>query len=455
MPHPPLRIAVLGLGMAVQPHGRSLVELQDEGRVEVLGCWSRSAERRAAFAERHGLPVTGDLDNLLARPELDAALLLTPPDAREDFVTRLAQAGKHILAEKPVQRTTAAAERIVAGLRGRRRHAWDRLPVPLSRILGGFAACSIRRRWARSWRSSSPSPGGACRATTTPRAVARWPRRRRCAAHPGHRQSRSDAEPDASGGGKVAAVAGTSRIHRMETEDSAAGGLVLTNGALGGLFATTAAYPGDPERLSIAGTKARATLASGTLEVRYLDGRTEQMGEPAATGGGADPMAFPHGWHKGVIRDFVDAVQAWLTSAYPLLAILQVYNLHPGDEHHRLQPAWMKNSNHHHDSHLSTSNNRYNATGLQPQRGIEAERPGSGERSGGPTGYTEWAVMFDADTTVMLDPVTEQQKLVLSIDLGRPAQESRLVTYETMLAYNVLWQETGGVKMGLGPAEPV
>ena len=73
----------------------------------------------------------------------------------------------------------------------------------------------------------------------------------------------------------------------------------------------------------------------------------------------------------------------------------------------------------------------------------------------GQTGDTEWAVMFDADTTVMLDLVTEQQKLVLSIDLGRPAQESRLATYETMLAYNVLWQETGGVKMGLGPAEPV
>jgi hypothetical protein len=68
----------------------------------------------------------------------------------------------------------------------------------------------------------------------------------------------------------------------------------------------------------------------------------------------------------------------------------------------------------------------------------------------GQTGDTEWAVMFDTDTTVMLDLVTEQQKLVLSIDLGRPAQESRLATYETMLAYNVLWQETGGVKMGLG-----
>jgi hypothetical protein len=70
----------------------------------------------------------------------------------------------------------------------------------------------------------------------------------------------------------------------------------------------------------------------------------------------------------------------------------------------------------------------------------------------GQTGETEWAVVFDEDTTVLLDLVPEQRKLVLSIDLGRPEPASRLATYETMLAYNMLWQETGGVKMGLGGA---
>src|SRR3954463_16286465 len=48
--------------------------------IEVLGAWSRSAERRAAFAAAFPLPVTADLDALLARPGLDAALVVTPPD---------------------------------------------------------------------------------------------------------------------------------------------------------------------------------------------------------------------------------------------------------------------------------------------------------------------------------------------------------------------------------------
>ena len=249
MPHPPLRIAVLGLGMAVQPHARSLVELQEEGRVEVLGCWSRSAERRAAFAERHGLPVTGDLDGLLARPELDAALLLTPPDAREDLVTRLAQAGKHILAEKPVERTTAAAERIVATCEAAGVTLGTVFQFRFREVLGSAPPP------ARSGGAGRDRGGRAHRPLVAPAELLRrpWPRhagprRRRRAAHPGHPQPRPDAEPDAPVA-EVAAVAGTSRIHRMETEDLVAGGLVFANGALGGLFATTAAYPGDPERL--------------------------------------------------------------------------------------------------------------------------------------------------------------------------------------------------------------
>ena len=327
MPRPPLRLAVLGLGMAVQPHARSLVDLQAEGRVEVLGCWSRSAERRAAFAERYGLPVTGDLDGLIARPELDAVLLLTPPDAREELVTRLAAAGKHILAEKPVERTTAAAERIVATCEAagvtlgtvfqfRFREASEALRRLLGvGALGEIVAVELSIPW---WRPQSyyDVPGRGTFARDGGGVLITQ------AIH-GLDLMLSLTPPIT----EVVAVAGTSRLHRMETEDLVAGGLVFANGALGSLYATTAAYPGDPERLAIAGTEGRAILASGTLEVRYLDGRTEQVGEPASTGGGADPMAFPHGWHKSLIADFVDALQERRPPRIPGRQALRVHYL--------------------------------------------------------------------------------------------------------------------------------
>jgi predicted dehydrogenase len=44
------RIALIGLGMAVTPHARSLLDLRD--RVEVAYAFSPSAARRRAFADK-------------------------------------------------------------------------------------------------------------------------------------------------------------------------------------------------------------------------------------------------------------------------------------------------------------------------------------------------------------------------------------------------------------------
>jgi hypothetical protein len=65
---------------------------------------------------------------------------------------------------------------------------------------------------------------------------------------------------------EVAGIAATTRLHRMETEDFAAAGLIFANGAPGSLVATTAAYPGGPERLTLVGTRATATLSLITLK---------------------------------------------------------------------------------------------------------------------------------------------------------------------------------------------
>ena len=310
MPTPPRRVAVIGLGMAVTPHARSLVDLAEAGRVTVAGAWSRSPERRAAFAARFpSLPVTDDLDGLIADATVTAFLLVTPPNARAELVTRLAWAGKHVLAEKPVERTTAAAARIVEGceragvtlgtvFQHRFREGSERLRGLLAEgALGEIAAVQLAVPWWRPQQGYYDEPG------------------------------RGTLERD--GGGvlisqaihsldlmlslagpvaEVAALGGTSRMHRMETEDFVGAGLRFANGTFGSLLATTACYPGAPERLVVTGTKGTATLEAGTLSLAYQDGRSERHGETVGTGGGADPMAFPHNWHKAVITDFLDAL---------------------------------------------------------------------------------------------------------------------------------------------------
>jgi predicted dehydrogenase len=301
------RVGIIGLGMAVGPHARSLLDLAD--RVEVAGGYSRSAERRAGFAGRYGFPVVDRLEALTDDPTIDAVLLLTPPDAREEIVERLASTGKHILMEKPVERTTEAASRIVErceqagvtlGIVFQQRFREGSLALARlmrERALGDPAFIHAAIPW---WRPQAyyDEPGRGTLARDGGGVLL-------CQAIHTLDLLLSLTGPVA----EVAAIAGTTAMHRMETEDSVGAGLRFANGALGALMATTAQYPGHPETIAITGTKGSAVLSRGELVLRYQDGREQRLGEPAPSGGGADPMAFPHDWHRAVIVDFLDAIE--------------------------------------------------------------------------------------------------------------------------------------------------
>jgi UDP-N-acetyl-2-amino-2-deoxyglucuronate dehydrogenase len=303
----PYKVAILGLGMAVRPHALSLLDLQAEGRVEMIGGWSPSPKRREAFARCYGLPVVPVLDGLIGRA--DAVLLLTPPDARAELVERCAAAGRPILMEKPVERTTAAGLRLVerceaAGvtlgivLQHRFRKGSEHLRQLLAdSALGEPAVVDLDVPWWRPQAYYDDAPGRGTLARDGGGVLLTQ------AIHSLDLML-SLLGPVA----EVAAVAGTSRLHRMQTEDVVGAGLVFANGALGSLYATTAAFPGRPERLAITGTAGAAVLEAGTLELRYLDGRRELHGEVTGSGGTADPMAFPHDWHKALSRDFLDGL---------------------------------------------------------------------------------------------------------------------------------------------------
>jgi predicted dehydrogenase len=73
--------------------------------------------------------------------------------------------------------------------------------------------------------------------------------------------------------------------------------------------ATTAAFPGFPERLELNGTLGSASLEAGVLQAAFMNGQTLSVGGQQGGGGGADPMAFDHAAHRTVLKDFIDAVR--------------------------------------------------------------------------------------------------------------------------------------------------
>src|SRR5437588_12299314 len=106
---PKHRIAIIGLGMAVTPHAKSLIDLQD--RVQVVAAFSPSEARRKAFGAKFPFRLVDNLAAILADTSIDCVEILTPPNTHLDLVRQCAAAGKHILMEKPLEIST---ERSVA-----------------------------------------------------------------------------------------------------------------------------------------------------------------------------------------------------------------------------------------------------------------------------------------------------------------------------------------------------
>jgi len=76
------------------------------------------------------------------------------------------------------------------------------------------------------------------------------------------------------------------------------------------VHATTAACPGFPERIELIGTQGTAILEGTSLKAHFSGGDSFEVTTESGGGGtGADPMAFPHDWHRSLLADFLDAVE--------------------------------------------------------------------------------------------------------------------------------------------------
>ena len=298
------RVALVGLGMAVTPHARSLLDLKH--RVQVAYAYSPSQERRRSFAERFAFPQCSQLDTILQDRTVDAVLLLTPPNTHLELVSRCTAAGKHVLLEKPLEISTARAEQLVQACRNMKlgvvlQHRFrpaaeklrQRLP-DLGQIVSASAAIP-------NWRPQSyyDQPGRGTRARDGGGVLLTQ------GIHTLDLFLSYTGEPV-----EVKSFVTTTPVHRMETEDLAVAVVRFKSGAVGTVHATTSAYPGFAERIELTGTKGTALLEGTSLQMKFQDGTSFEMKTESGGGGtGADPMAFPHDWHRGVLEDFLDAIE--------------------------------------------------------------------------------------------------------------------------------------------------
>ena len=94
--------------------------IQQSGVASLNAIASRDRDTAAAWAAEFDIPKHyGTYDELIADPYIDAIYLPTPNELHRSITLQAAEAGKHILCEKPLARNLAEAQEMVGGCRKR------------------------------------------------------------------------------------------------------------------------------------------------------------------------------------------------------------------------------------------------------------------------------------------------------------------------------------------------
>jgi predicted dehydrogenase len=303
-------VALIGAGMIAPTHVAALSDLQDQLRLDAVV--SRRPEN-AHYLTGHyagAAPLfTADLAQVTDNPDIEIAIVATPPSVRIELITALAKAGKHILLEKPVARNSAEALQVVeiceaAGVslgilfqHRARAPSIAATELVAGGTLGKLAHVEItiplwrdQSYYDELGRGTYARDGGGVLLTQAIHTI--------------------DLALSLTGAvSRVQGMVATTALHNMESEDMAVAGLHFANGAVGSLTASTASYPHGVETITLHFEHATLRVGTGDLDVFWRGDLNDH--EVVVAGGASDngPVVANHAWHQAIIADFAVAVR--------------------------------------------------------------------------------------------------------------------------------------------------
>jgi predicted dehydrogenase len=304
--------------MIARFHARALAEIPG---ARIVALADSDLPRAKKLADELGLGdgnIYGELPPLLARRDVEIVIVATPSGVHMDPAVAAANAGKHVVVEKPLEITLERCDRII--------EACDRNGVQLCTIFpsrfadanvalkaavdaGRFGRLTLGETTCKWWRSQAYYDQGGWRGT---KALDGGGALMNQAIH------NVDLllwmmGPATHVSGYVATLA----HERIEVEDTAVATLRFQNGALGVIEATTSVHPGYPKTIAIHGDKGSAVIEQEdvlrwdftpeTDEDRAIRQRFAQ--KVGASGGSSDPAAISHVYHARQLTDFLQALQ--------------------------------------------------------------------------------------------------------------------------------------------------
>ena len=109
MTSPPLRVAALGMGWWSDVLADAA---KRSGAIEIVACFTRSPDKRHAFAAKYGCKAMASYEEILADDSIEAIVNTTPNSVHLETTRMAAAAGKHVLLDKPIANTVSEGAEI-------------------------------------------------------------------------------------------------------------------------------------------------------------------------------------------------------------------------------------------------------------------------------------------------------------------------------------------------------
>ncbi|MEH2525295.1 putative dehydrogenase [Bradyrhizobium sp. AZCC 2176] len=91
--------------------------IQRSGKLEILSCYARSAEKRRNFAAKYRCRPAASYEAMLTDPEIEAIINTTPNDVHLATTSAAAAAGKHVFLDKPIANSVSDGRAITEACR--------------------------------------------------------------------------------------------------------------------------------------------------------------------------------------------------------------------------------------------------------------------------------------------------------------------------------------------------
>ncbi|HEY4724131.1 MAG TPA: Gfo/Idh/MocA family oxidoreductase, partial [Anaerolineae bacterium] len=100
----PLRVACIGMGWWSDVLADAI---KRSGKLKIVACYSRSEQKRQAFAAKYDCRALSSYEAVLADRAIEAVINTTPNDAHLETTRAAAAAGKHVFLDKPIANTVS------------------------------------------------------------------------------------------------------------------------------------------------------------------------------------------------------------------------------------------------------------------------------------------------------------------------------------------------------------